>query len=357
MDSKLRAQHRCDQIEAFNEELNALEQEGIFELSASSKEVINAHHTQLIDSLSQTFDIDATKTDKQLSRGMRIASFLGALAFAASIFFLFYQYWGLLGTVFQTVVLVASPLISLSITAYLYKKEKSGYFAKIGALITVACFVLNLSMMGVIYNLESSPNAFLLWSVLALGLAYKTQSRLMLAFAILFFASFLSARTGTWFGYYWLSFGEKPENFFAPAISIFCMGFINQKHYENFAPTYRIFGIILLLLPILSLSHWSGGSYFDAPRDIIEGTYQVLGFVLASAFMWIGIRNRWNDSVNTGCVFFTIFLYTKFFDWWWDWFPKYLFFLVIALSSLLILLIFKRLRTGINSAKKGEGYV
>ncbi len=32
--------------------------------------------------------------------------------------------------------------------------------------------------------------------------------------------------------------------------------------------------------------------------------------------------------MNTGNVFFTIFLYTKFYDWWWDWMPKYLFFLL-----------------------------
>jgi hypothetical protein len=40
-----------------------------------------------------------------------------------------------------------------------------------------------------------------------------------------------------------------------------------------------------------------------------------------------------------------IFLYTKFFDWWWEWMPKYLFFLVIGLVAILLLLILKRLRT------------
>ena len=45
-------------------------------------------------------------------------------------------------------------------------------------------------------------------------------------------------------------------------------------------------------------------------------------------------------------TFFVIFLYTKFYDWWWEIMPKYLFFLVIGLSAVLLLVVFKRLRTG-----------
>jgi len=41
---------------------------------------------------------------------------------------------------------------------------------------------------------------------------------------------------------------------------------------------------------------------------------------------------------------FCIFLYTKFFDWWWEVMPKYLFFLVLGLCAVLILLVLRRLR-------------
>jgi hypothetical protein len=37
------------------------------------------------------------------------------------------------------------------------------------------------------------------------------------------------------------------------------------------------------------------------------------------------------------------------FDWWWELMPKYLFFLVMGLSAILFLFIFKRLR--------GKGYL
>jgi uncharacterized membrane protein len=49
--------------------------------------------------------------------------------------------------------------------------------------------------------------------------------------------------------------------------------------------------------------------------------------------------------VNTGVTFFVIFLYTKFYNWWWEVMPKYLFFLVVGLSAVLLLFVFRRLRT------------
>ena len=48
--------------------------------------------------------------------------------------------------------------------------------------------------------------------------------------------------------------------------------------------------------------------------------------------------------VNTGVTLFVIFFYTKLFDWWWDTMPKYLFFLVLGLTAILLLVVFKRLR-------------
>ena len=57
--------------------------------------------------------------------------------------------------------------------------------------------------------------------------------------------------------------------------------------------------------------------------------------------------------VNTGVVFFVIFLYTKFFDWWWEVMPRYLFFLVLALAALLCLVVLRRLRGLEPGARQG----
>ena len=116
-----------------------------------------------------------------------------------------------------------------------------------------------------------------------------------------------------------------------------------------------MFSLLLLLLPVLVLANWGDGSYIDANDEFIEGGYQLLGFVLSALAIWLGLRRHWADVVNTGNVFFVIFLYTKMFDWWWEIMPKYLFFLIIGLTAILFLLIFRRLRAaGVLSMREAQ---
>ncbi|MDD2226913.1 hypothetical protein [Sulfurovum sp.] len=90
--SKEDAQKRVDQIAYFKAELDELEQNDVLSLSEPQKTRLNHFHQTLINSLALSYDIDYSIKEKQLSLGMKIASFLGALALAASIFFLFYQF-------------------------------------------------------------------------------------------------------------------------------------------------------------------------------------------------------------------------------------------------------------------------
>jgi uncharacterized membrane protein len=95
---------------------------------------------------------------------------------------------------------------------------------------------------------------------------------------------------------------------------------------------------------MLVLANWGQVSYLDFERKSVEGFYQVMGFVLSAGAVWLGARSKRGEVVNTGATFFVIFLYTKFFDWWWDIMPKYLFFLVLGLTAVLLLVIMRRLR-------------
>jgi uncharacterized membrane protein len=342
--SKAEAQRRADQIAAFRAELAIIEQEKVVQLSDGQREAIAGYHQGFLARLTSAFDVDASRRDKQLSLGMKIASFLGALGLAASVFFLFYQFWGGFSTALQTIILIVAPVLGLAVTMAVAAKEKTGYFSKLSGLVTLACFVLNLSMLGQIFNIAPSPNAFLVWAAFAFLLAYAADARLLLAVGIIAFAAFLSARTGTWSGCYWLHFGERPENFFPAALLLFATAWLPHRRYSGFAAIYRVFGLLLALIPILILTNWGRISYLDLSSATVENLYQVAGFALSAAAIWLGIRIAAPDLVNTGNVFFTIFLYTKFYDWWWDWMPKYLFFLLIGLTAIVMLLVLKRLR-------------
>jgi uncharacterized membrane protein len=212
-------------------------------------------------------------------------------------------------------------------------------------MVAFACFVLNISLLGQIFNITPSDKALIPWAAFALLLAYTCDLRLLLAAGILCIIAWISARTGTFSGMYWLHFGERPENFFPAAVIMFLVPqIIPHGRFTGFGPIYRVFALLTLFLPMLILANWGRISYFDFEEDAIEGFYQVMGFVLSAGAIWLGARRHWGEVVNTGSVFFVIFLYTKFFDWWWDVMPKYLFFLVLGLTAVLLLLIMRRLR-------------
>lgn len=343
--SRSEAQQRADDIRIFREELARLEHEGVLNLDAAQRTALAIHQDALLTRLARSFDIDRDSKSKQLSLGMRIASFIGALALAASVFFLFYQFWGYFSTPVQVIVLVTAALGTFLATIWVDRLDATGYFTKLAALVAFACFVLNIVMLGQIFNLTPSDKALLPWAALALVLAYSFDLRLLQAAGILCLIAFISARTGTWSGMYWIYFGERPENFFPAAVAIFMVPQIfDHTRFSGFAALYRIFGMLTLFLPMLVLANWGDASYLDMDRHLVEGLYQTLGFLGTAALVGYGMRRHWLDVVNTGVTLFVIFFYTKLFDWWWEAMPKYLFFLLMGLTAIALLVIFRRLR-------------
>ena len=343
--SHQQAQRRVDDILAFDRELRRLEDERALILAATQRERLHDHQQRLLADYRARFDIDRDSQDHRLSLGMRVASFLGALALAASLFFLFYQFWGLFAETAQVVILIAAALGSLLLTLALQRRDASGYFARLAAMLAFACLVLNVVMIGQIFNITPSDKALLPWAAYALLLAYTCNARLLLDAALICVMGYVAARVGTWSGVYWLDVGERPENFFPAALLIFLVpSLIGQGRFDGFAAIYRVFGLLGLFLPMLVLANWGGGSYLPLGFSTVENLYQVLGFVASALVIWLGARREWPEVVNTGLTFFVVFLYTKFFDWWWAVMPKYLFFLVLGLCAVLILLVLRRLR-------------
>jgi uncharacterized membrane protein len=342
--NKDEAQLRADRVRAFQEELAAVESEGALTLSDGQRAPLLAHHARLLKELAEAFDVDVTGEQKQLSWGMRIVAFLGAAAISAAVYFLFYRYWGHLETAVQVTVLVSAPLLSVAGVQFAAQRERTGYFAAIVALVAFACFVLDLAMLGQVFSITPSQNAFLAWAVFAFILAYTFGLRLLQIAGILSLMGYLAATVGTWRGCYWLSTGERPENFIAAGVCIFGLSFIPHRRLASFAGAYRLFGLLAVLVAILVLGNWGLGSVLPLHPKTVEHLYQIAGFVVSSGVIWAGVRQHWPGTTNLGSTFFAIFLYTKFFDWWWEWMPRYLFFLVLGLVAVLLLLVLKRLR-------------
>ncbi|MGP3791287.1 DUF2157 domain-containing protein [Pseudomonas sp. B392_1p] len=350
--SRDQAQQRADDIQAFRRELERLQQEQALSLTAPQHRQLDAHHARLLDDYRHVFDIDPNQHARQLSLGMRIASLLGALALVASVLFLFHQFWGYFDTALQVALLVGASVASLLLTFAVRQRDASGYFSKMIALLALACLVLNTVMLGQIFNLTPSDNVLLAWAAYALLLAYACEARLLLAAGLICLLGFIAAKINAWSGFYWLNL-EFPEHFFLAGLLCFLAPhWLPKGRFDSFASTYRLFGLLALLGPVLVLAHWGAGSHLPWSIELIEGGYQVLGFAGSALAIWLGARRDWPEVVNTGLCFFIIFLFSKLFDWWWEVMPKYLFFLMLSLVAVLILLILRRLRA---SQVKAEG--
>jgi uncharacterized membrane protein len=343
--SRGEAQRRADEVRTFQRELEALERDGVLRLDPAQRAAVQAHHASLLAQLAGAHDIDADSRAKQLSLGMRIASFLGAVALAASVFFLFRQFWGYFSTPAQVATLITAALGSFLGALWVQRKDGSGYFAKLAALVAFTCFVLDIMMLGSIFNITPSDKAFAAWALYGFLLAYAFDLRLLLVAALLCVVAFVAARTGTVSGMYWLHFGQRPENFFPAALILLAVPqLVRHRRCADFPAVYRICGLLTLFLPMIVLGNWGEISYLDLDARPIEVLYQVLGFVGTAAFIWLGVRRQWPHVVNTSITLFVVLLYTKFYDWWWQAMPKYLFFLVVALTAVLFLVVLRRLR-------------
>jgi hypothetical protein len=343
--TKTQAQSRADQVRAFRAEQALLTNQGLLSLPEDTASTIRQYHDELLHELQQSQDVDLSDSAKSLSLGMQIVSFLGASALAASLFFLFYQYWGYFSTVTQVAILVAAPLLTLALALWVRRLDASGYYAKLAALVSFSSWVLNIVMFGSIFNMTPSPNAFAVFALYGFLLAYLLQVRLLLAAAMICTFIFIGAQFGTWMGSYWIYVGESPEHFFLPALLLFAVPvFFNQDRFHGFATIYQILSAIVFFIAVLISANWGGGSYLPWSNSVIEGSYQVLGFVASALLVFYGIRTHATKLMLTGNVFFALFLYTKFFDWWWEWLPKYVFFLLIGLTAILAMMVFNRLR-------------
>jgi uncharacterized membrane protein len=340
------AQRRVDRIRAFREELSELEQLGVVALGREQTEGLRRFHEEALASLAARFDVDSTDTERRLSLGMRVASFLGAIALSAAVYFFFYRFWGDLSTATQVVVLAAAPLAALAGMELAARRERTLHVAGILGLVAVACFVLDLNVLGATLNLTPAPGAFLAWSAFAGLLAYAYGLRLLLVVAISGFTVYFSSQVSTWMHCPWELLGRRPENLFLPAVLLLLMAaFVPSRGLPRFPPVYRACGLVVLFLALFVVSSRGQASYLPWPSGAVEVGYQLTSFLLAGLAILVGGRRGWREVETVGTVFLVLLLFARFFDWWWDWMPRWLFFLVIGALAVAMLLALRRLRS------------
>ena len=146
-------------------------------------------------------------------------------------------------------------------------------------------------------------------------------------------------------GYRWLDFGDRPEHFAAMGLLLFATPMAaRHKRNSDFPAVYRLMGALAFFVAVLSLAEWGSRSYLPMETKHVEILYEFTGLAASAGAIWLGIARQWDGVVNTGALFFAIFLFCRLYHWWWDVMPKYLFFAVIGAIAIVLVLAFKRVR-------------
>ena len=347
------AQLRADRIRLFRQEREHLEREGVLELAPEQRTRLDEHHEGLMKTLAAQYDIDTTDKESRLSWGMRIASLLAAIALCAAIVLFFNRYWGLLGVTGQVVVLALGPLVALAGAEFASRREKTLYYTGILCLIAFACVVANLSMLGQMFNMPPSHDALLVWSLFALLEAYHFGLRLPLVAGLVCLLCYLEGVALNWLGLYMVGPFDSTETVLAASVLLFaCASLLPHRQFPEFEHVYRLTGLAACLLSLLILAAVPSLSLLPWSSKTVTLVYEIAGLVVSAGAIWLGIKRQWRGVVNIGAASFVLFLYIRLARWWWDWMPRYLFFLIIGGIAIASLAAFKRLRTRLRAKEE-----
>jgi hypothetical protein len=345
------AQARADRIGAFRDELQALEAAGVLSLTGEQRAALAGYHDGLLAELTDAYDIDRSAGQQRLSLGLRIVSLLGAAALTAAVVLFFQRIWGLLPSWGQIAIAWGAPIALVAVAARIARRERTRYFTAIVAFVALGCFVLDVLVLGTIFNTGGSSTPLLAFSLFAFVLAYGWSLGWLLAAGLISLLAFLAATTVAWMGHPLDISLDRPETVMLPAIAMFFTSLARPNLLRaGFPAIVRRVALFGAFVPLLVLAESGGHSFLPFSDDAIEGAYQAVGFAGAIVVITAGIRNGWTETLNIGAFFFGVLMLFRFVDWWWEWLPKYLFFLLVAAVAIAMIALLRRLRARLAGA-------
>ncbi|HTR19494.1 MAG TPA: DUF2157 domain-containing protein [Gemmatimonadales bacterium] len=334
-------QRRASAILAFREELARLEAEGVV-LDAATKSRIQAHHDALLETLASRGDVDLVPGAARLSMGMRIATLLGTIALSAAYALFVSSHWGRLGLGLQLALVIAPPLLLIALTHVAAQHETSGYVASLLATVAVIAFAVNLGTLGALFNLPDSRNALLAVGLLGLLLAYRYGLTLPLLPGIGGVGGWLWSLGAIPLGLWWRDGFLVIEPLLGVGVAAMTVP-AWVRGTAGFAPWWRGTGGAALILGLLILGSNGQLSMFAGGVHTIEIVYKIVGAVALSALIAWGIRRDQRIVMQIGTAGAVLYLFLRLVDWFWDWVPQWLFFLIVGAFALAVLFVLRRL--------------
>jgi hypothetical protein len=337
-------QRRVHQIGAFRAELEALKAAGALPLTSTQEAELRSYHDDLLRRLAAEYDVDPSEHAAQLSRGMRLLSFFGAVALTAAVYSLVERYWGWLDLPQQATLLTAFPLMALVGVELSARRERTLYVASLFALVAYGTFWLAVVALSWTLNIPATPVFIWAGGAFGLALAIPYGFRVVLAAALVALPIAMAGSVFQAAGIPWSVALERFDLLTAAAFSMLVLAIPLGRIDAGFPAVTRLVALAMGLGGLLLLSTTAGASLMAVDDGIVEGMYQAAMFVMSIAILVLAIRHRWNETVNLVSVFLGLFLLVRFVDWFWDLLPRYVFFLGLAVLSFIWLFVLRRIR-------------
>jgi len=209
-----------------------------------------------------------------------------------------------------------------------------------GVLFTACC----IAYLGKTFDNQSRHYSLLfLLSVFIYGfLAWRMQSKLIWLFALVSLGSWFGTETGyqTRWADYFLGM-NYPLRFvlFGLVLVGACQLLRSRKWFAYFFEQTYVVGLLYLFLSLWMLSIFGNYGNLDRWYDVKQITFfywGIISAVVAGGFLLFGLKRGDTIAREFGITFLIIFIYTKYFEYFWDNINKAVFFAILAASFWLI---------------------
>ena len=350
--TKRDAEARSRRIFAFREELSALESEHVLELSPADRSAIAAYHDRLLDEYASRFDTDLTRSQSQLSWGMRIASTLGAIAFTLGVFLFFEYYWDLFSTTLQVALLTVAPFLGWALSELVARQFRTAHYTSLAVLVAIACFVADLYMVGRIFNITPSPNALLAWGLFGLVLAYRHELAIVMGLCLIAMMAFAGGFLTNLGGFAWPRV-QVPEFYLGAGVLCLVLPLVVR---QPAILRYRYVYVFVGLLQTYGVLNWlvlsQSQSLMPLSQSATEWFYLIASIIVGGVAIWQCIRREWAAGTYLSATFLVVLMLHKYFDWFWDDLAHFVFFLILGVIAVVIIAALRKMRSVLREVKQ-----
>jgi uncharacterized membrane protein len=231
----------------------------------------------------------------------------------------------------------------LAATEAAARRDGARPLAELFAGVAVGAFVLQLAAFQQIFALRESPLGFLAWGLLGLALGHGYGFRTTGGAGLLLLTWWgileLSDLTGTW-----RDPVHAPDWAALVGFASFAVGALARVRPAEMRALYRGVGLAIAFGGLLLVSVNGRNNGFGLPNHTAEVAYQLATLVGSVAVIAVGVRHEWRETSFVGTGAFLLLAIIKSVDWFWDWMPRWLYFLVVGLAALLVVLVLRRWR-------------